>query len=307
MRADGGKTERPRIFYRGDNPGDTRRIRTGDNQWDSHLFVADNKDAASLYGSHVSTVKAKPEAKILYEGTRDFIKHAAGTKGMNLLQYGSVVTQRAKSNGYDAVWFKRQGDTGTAIINRDKFDIDPATPEVMNKSYGGYLSHASGGSMTTTTTQEGPGAFMGNPVVKHVGPIKSTVAGRTDHLPMHVPHGAYVIPADIISAMGEGNTAAGFKHMDYVFGGTPYEGEDNPYNEPGTPYGAKMPERAAGGLAGTVPIVAAGGEYVLSPEQVMRAGNGDLDRGHRVLDDFVKRKRAETIKTLKALPGPRHD
>lgn len=164
-----------------------------------------------------------------------------------------------------------------------------------------------GGEMTTTTTHEGPGAFMGNHVQKHVGAIKSSVAGRTDHLPMHVPHGAYVIPADIISAMGEGNTAAGFKHMDYIFGGTPYEGGSEPYNQPGTPYGAKMPGRAAGGAAGAVPIVAAGGEYVLSPEQVMHAGNGDLNMGHRVLDEFVKRKRLETIKTLKALPGPRHD
>jgi hypothetical protein len=165
-----------------------------------------------------------------------------------------------------------------------------------------------GGSMTTTTTHEGPGAFMGSHVQKHVGPIKSAVAGRTDHLPMHVPHGAYVIPADIISAMGEGNTAAGFKHMDYIFGGTPYEGGGEPYNQPGTPYGAKMPTgHAAGGAAATVPIVAAGGEYVLSPEQVMRAGDGDLDMGHRVLDEFVKRKRAETIKTLRKLPGPRRD
>ena len=40
----------------------------------------------------------------------------------------------------------------------------------------------------------------------HSGPIHSAVAGRTDHLPMHVASGSYVIPADIISAMGEGNT-----------------------------------------------------------------------------------------------------
>ena len=51
----------------------------------------------------------------------------------------------------------------------------------------------------------------------HVGPIHSPVAGRTDHLPMHVPSGAYVIPADIISAMGEGNTMAGFKVANTIF------------------------------------------------------------------------------------------
>jgi len=51
--------------------------------------------------------------------------------------------------------------------------------------------------------------------------------------------------------------------------------------------------------------VAAGGEYVITPHEVMWAGDGDLDMGHRVLDDFVTGMRAKTIKTLKALPGPK--
>lgn len=194
----------------------------------------------------------------------------------------------------------------------------------------------------------------------HEGPIHSPVAGRTDHLPMHVASGSYVIPADIISAMGEGNTMAGFKQMRRMFGGTPYgaSGEpyagkdslydqgpsDTPYDPSGTPYaptkaaggkatvptgnpygdngglyGAKASAspygdnstpystKARGGSTSTVPIVAAGGEYVLSPKQVMDAGGGDLDMGHRVLDEFVKRMRHKTIKTLKALPGPKKD
>lgn len=131
----------------------------------------------------------------------------------------------------------------------------------------------------------------------HVGPIHSPVAGRTDHLPMHVPSGSYVIPADIISAMGEGNTMAGFKHMKRIFSGAPYGASK-------LPYGADPVRKASGGA---VPIVAAGGEYVLSPEEVMWAGDGDLDVGHKVLDEFVKRKRAETVKTLKNLPGPKKD
>src|ERR1700689_1058466 len=36
--------------------------------------------------------------------------------------------------------------------------------------------------------------------LQHTGPIHSSVAGRTDHLPIHVPSGSYVLPADIISA-----------------------------------------------------------------------------------------------------------
>jgi hypothetical protein len=142
----------------------------------------------------------------------------------------------------------------------------------------------------------------------HVGPIHSTVAGRTDHLPMHVPSGSYVIPADIVSAFGEGNTMAGFKHMKRVFGGTPYGGGSMPYGQSGGPYGAEMPHMASGGeVENTVPIIAAGGEYVLHPDQVRMVGNGDLETGHKVLDEFVKQKRAETVKTLKKLPGPKKD
>lgn len=185
-------------------------------------------------------------------------------------------------------------------------------------------ARADGGTTTTTTT--GPAPFFGGGGAPklHTGPIKSAVEGRTDHLPMHVPSGSYVIPADIVSAMGEGNTMAGFKHLRLMFSGSPYPAQ-SPYIQPGAPYGGQMPTmgsqpklmraptppvqpyRAAGGPTGHVPIVAAGGEYVLSPEEVMRAGEGDLDRGHRVLDEFVKRMRAKTIKTLKGLPGPRKD
>lgn len=144
----------------------------------------------------------------------------------------------------------------------------------------------------------------------HVGPIHSPVAGRTDHLPMHVQNGSYVLPADVVSGVGESNTIAGFKHMRRLFGGTPYGQGAAPYGQSGGPYGEPLP-RADGGEADApkdaVPIVAAGGEYVLSPHEVMRTGDGDLEMGHRVLDEFVKRVRDGNIKTLENLPGPKRD
>jgi hypothetical protein len=154
-----------------------------------------------------------------------------------------------------------------------------------------------------------PRAFRHAREMQHVGPIHSSVAGRTDHLPIHVPSGSYVIPADIVSGMGEGTTIAGFKHMRRMFGGEPYGQGSAPYGQSGGPYGEPL---AKGGNAGGdkgdgVPIVAAGGEYVLHPDQVRHAGGGDLDTGHKVLDEFVKRMRAELVKTLKKLPGPRKD
>lgn len=141
----------------------------------------------------------------------------------------------------------------------------------------------------------------------HTGPIHSPVAGRTDHLPVHVPSGSYVIPADIVSAMGEGNTMAGFKHIRRMFGGAPYGAGASPYGQSGAPYGSALPHKAAGGEETGVPCVVAGGEYVLAPHEVAWAGDGDMETGHRVLDDFVKGYRAKTIKTLSNLPGPRKD
>jgi ADP-ribose pyrophosphatase YjhB (NUDIX family) len=265
----------------------------------------------------------------------------------------------------------------------------------------------------------------------HSGPIHSSVAGRTDHLPIHVHSGSYVIPADIVSGMGEGNTIAGFKHLRRMFGGMPRGEGSAPYGQSGGPYGMatggkvkhhaagilfKSPDdkillvrragrdhhgewglpgggiekgetaeqaarrelreetghsydgelapatrrvregvdfttfmahaepfqpklndehdahawvtpdeaksmdlhpgvrstlarvaKAVGGSASGVPIVAAGGEYVVHPDEVEEVGAGDMDRGHEVLDKFVKRMRKELIGTLKKLAPPKKD
>jgi len=125
---------------------------------------------------------------------------------------------------------------------------------------------------------------MDNSAKMFVGPIHSDVAGRTDHLPINVPSGAYVIPADIVSALGEGNTMAGFKDLNDMFGEQTVQGDEQP-----------------------VEVVVAGGEYIISPHSVQDIGGGDMDVGHDELDKFVKMKRAETVKTLKELPGPRRD
>lgn len=82
----------------------------------------------------------------------------------------------------------------------------------------------------------------------HKGAIHSSVAGRTDHLPMHVASGSYVIPADIISAMGEGNSMAGFKIAKDIFSRHNRNiTKGMPYGATGLPYGASAPHKADGG------------------------------------------------------------
>lgn len=114
------------------------------------------------------------------------------------------------------------------------------------------------------------------------GGLLSAVPGRTDLLEISVPSGSYVLPADIVSALGEGNTLAGTEILEEMFPPT------NPAQEDAAP----------------VPIIAAGGEYIISPSQVAAVAGGDLDRGHDLLDQFVKDIRDQHVKTLKNLPGP---
>ena len=134
----------------------------------------------------------------------------------------------------------------------------------------------------------------------HHGPINVAIPGRTDRLPVHVYSGSYVIPADIVSGLGEGNTLAGNEVIKRMF--------------------FDKQNRAAGGMAGkyglhghyhqprnTVPVIVAGGEYIIPPEIVEELGNGDEEKGHAVLDAFVKSQRKILRKKLGALPGPAKD
>jgi hypothetical protein len=114
-----------------------------------------------------------------------------------------------------------------------------------------------------------------------VGPVVGATGGRTDALPVDVPSGAFVIPADVVSALGEGNTLSGNKALDKMFG----------------KQGAKAHHQPIG-------IKISDGEYVISPETVARIGKGDMDAGHKLLDQFVIQCRQKHIAQLSSLPGP---
>jgi hypothetical protein len=124
------------------------------------------------------------------------------------------------------------------------------------------------------------------------GMLNSSVPGRTDKLPVSVKAGSYVVPADIPSALGEGNSMAGRKVLDRLIAS---------YTA-----GSPQPDFAAGDDR-DIPIIAAGGEYVVHPSHVLAIGGGDLSKGHDMLDEFVKQIRKRHIKTLRGLKPPRLD
>ena len=124
----------------------------------------------------------------------------------------------------------------------------------------------------------------------HVGPIDSAVPGRTDKHEMNVESGSYVLPSETISHLGENNTDAGYEVAKKMF--------------PDSGRRAVTLRRASGGA---VPVVTAGGEFVISKKDVERIGGGDLDHGHKILDHFVMLQRKKHIETLKSLDGPAQD
>lgn len=132
----------------------------------------------------------------------------------------------------------------------------------------------------------------------HVGEIRSIVAGRTDHLPLDVKPESFVIPADIVSGIGEGNTENGFTVFNRLFN-LPGGSAPAAIHGGGRADGGKVPA-----TGNNVPIMAAGGEFVVPPEVVARIGKGSTKRGHKILNDMVIHLRKKLIDKLKKLPGP---
>lgn len=162
------------------------------------------------------------------------------------------------------------------------------------------------------------------------GALMGWDGGRTDTLPIHVPSGSYVLPADIVSGLpgAQGNSLAGHNALDKLFKAMPLSPDAAPYGaaQPKLATGRTLPglvpqhrlmthslEGAAVGGRTTekhgdpVPILAAGGEYVIPPEVVQRIGLGDMKRGHSILDKWVMEVRKKHIKTLTKLPKPAKD
>ncbi len=178
-------------------------------------------------------------------------------------------------------------------------------PQIQEKlgSFLPSLPFASGGGVDSPYANVMPAS-----PAPHSGFIPGPTGGRTDAIPMSVKRQSYVIPADVVSGLGEGNSAAGAKKLGSMFGG---------------PLGTKAPKIkgrplkstklirqkfADGGMADMEPpaeIAASDGEFIVNPEQVADIGGGNVEFGHEILDKLVEQVRKRTIKQLKLLPAPK--
>jgi hypothetical protein len=149
----------------------------------------------------------------------------------------------------------------------------------------------------------------------HEGFLHSAVPGRTDKLPISVSGGAYVLPADHLAALGQGNSLAGANIVNKMFKMGPYGSAQTPMHvaakAPGahlnlTPRPVASHFQKGGHKHAGMPtdIIAAGGETVIPPEKII-AKFGSLKKGHAALDQWVVDTRDEHAKTLKGLKPPR--
>lgn len=120
-----------------------------------------------------------------------------------------------------------------------------------------------------------------------LGAMRGSTGGRSDKLPVKAPKGAFVVPADVVSALGEGNSAAGLDILSNKFSTSVA--------------GPKTQGMADGG----VPIVVSDGEFIVSPADVKSVGGGNMDYGHEILNAFCTKTRADNIRHLNSLPEPK--
>lgn len=139
--------------------------------------------------------------------------------------------------------------------------------------------------------------------------------GRTDNLHIKPVSNSYVLPSDVVSGSGQGNSLSGSKAIQAAISTFPHgvsaTSVGHRFGAPKPPHiGAPM---AKGGKPNVANIIAAGGEEVLSPEQVEAIGryfggdkhpDGAIAHGHSILDKLVLHVRGRTIKELKGLRGP---
>jgi hypothetical protein len=122
------------------------------------------------------------------------------------------------------------------------------------------------------------------------GPIHGVTPGRADHIATSVPAGSHILPADLVSGLGQGNTNAGMHVLHKMF------------------KASKLPRKfASGGSAEPIDVLLSDGEYAIHPDIVAEIGGGNMQHGHDILDHWILSERARNIEELKNLPPPAKD
>jgi hypothetical protein len=115
------------------------------------------------------------------------------------------------------------------------------------------------------------------------GLVRGKGRGRHDTVHLKIVDGSYVVPADVVSAIGEGNSEAG----DYLLSSM---------------FMLEAPQTSA-----NVDVLCSCGEWIVRPDKlVLHFRVATLSEAHDEMDAQVIRWRREYIQTLGELPRPTH-
>lgn len=222
-------------------------------------------------------------------GTDPYLKQAAGLYGpLTEMQRGFGVQDRplrmtprnqaevqARQGGYTFGPFGGYGSDAFKQGVGDEYGNNPFAPNAVGFGF------ARGGAVGTG------------------GLFKSPTTGRSDKLNKRVKNGGYILPADVVSSLGDGNTMAGSSILDSMIKKPP---KSHKMRKPKTPNTASKLRFSDGGH---VDVKVSGGEYFIPPEHIMGLGGGDIGMGHDILDKFVMNVRKNAVNKMSNLPGPK--
>jgi hypothetical protein len=127
---------------------------------------------------------------------------------------------------------------------------------------------------------------------------------------MRARSGSYVLPSDVVSGMGQGNTNAGAKMWgNLIAHSIGPMGIQNAIKQRSMPSArlrmtGTTKTFAGGGSSEYTPIITAGGECLVDPEIVCELGDGDPEKGKKILAASAMMVRDHYLKHGKALPRP---
>ena len=174
-----------------------------------------------------------------------------------------------------------------------------------NQSEAKAQGHAKGGIIPGVSRVGGTG-----PTHFH-GLVHGSGNGRSDSISTRVPKGSYVVPADIVSGIGHGDTIAGARALEHSFpeeegrlhtrahvrGFSPLM--QSPFKRA---FSAKS-QLADGGVPEMSDVLLSAGEFLIGPKALLKK-YGSLKHAHDVMDAYIVHRRKKLIKETKALKPP---
>lgn len=168
--------------------------------------------------------------------------------------------------------------TGKKLPGHPNFDDDLGSKikNIMNSQSSNRFAFKDGGSIDEPE-------IIDIGTLKETSPIEGDDKGQDDNIHVKAPVGGYVLDADVVSSIGDGNTDAGFKEINRYL-----ENLEKKHIKKIKP---KL-----------IDCAFSTGELQIDPRDVTAIGKNDLEKGHKVLNQFVKEVRAHKKHSIDSIP-----